>query len=85
MLLGCNLRRVSHEEILLDETSEDCFRKKCFDDIDSRSQFLFLFFDLGSDLIFNSRSIFLYFLFFISLNLDDDSRSILDFQLMVEF
>uniref|UniRef100_A0A2N9F9W2 Uncharacterized protein n=1 Tax=Fagus sylvatica TaxID=28930 RepID=A0A2N9F9W2_FAGSY len=33
--VGCNLRRVSQEEILLVATCAKCFRKKCFDNIDS--------------------------------------------------
>jgi hypothetical protein len=35
--VGCNHRRVSQEEILLVATYAKCFRRKCFDNIDSRS------------------------------------------------
>jgi hypothetical protein len=32
-------RRIASKNVLLDATSAKCFRKKCFDDIDSGSQF----------------------------------------------
>ncbi len=56
-------QRIASKRMLLDATSSECSRKKYFDDIGSGSQFWFWFFDLGSDLIFDSGSIF-YFLFF---------------------
>ena len=79
--VGIQLRRVASKKILLDATSTEFTRKRCFDDIDSGSQFWSWIFYLGSYFI-STRGRFFIFIF---LNLDDDSESILDFQLRVKF
>ena len=67
--VGCNLRRVLLGRNVLMTLTQG-------------PNFDFDFFDLGSDLIFDSGLIFIFLYF---LNLDDGSRSILDFWLRVDF